>query len=205
MKFLTRLAVLFYVTTILFIGVFLLLFVMNQVSFRYVVTFLYVIYSDPQIRWIFGVIAVVILLKNFMFARVISEQQQREKTIAFDNPSGRVSVSLLAMSDLVRRVISKVPEVKEVKSSIAASKKGLEISVRLVLRADVNIPEMTSELQEMVKKKIQSTIGLDEAIVVKVHVSKIIPENGKNKQEKTKDTIDTDESQGNIPFQGYRP
>ena len=114
------------------------------------------------------------------------------------------SVSLTAMEDLVRRAISMVPEVKDVRSSITAGKKGLSINSRLVLNADVNIPEMTSRLQDLVKRKIQDTIGIEETVVVRVHIVKITPE-GKARRHKHKDKEEKEQtSEPTVPFQGYR-
>ena len=181
MRIMVRLAVLFYVTTLLFLGCWLLLFVLHWVQLGDVSLVLNGVYRIPRLRLIFGIVALVILLKNFLFWRAIVGDYQRGKTIAFDNPSGRVSVSLSALEDLVRRVISKVPEVKDVRSSVSASKKGLLIEAMLTLNTDVNIPEMTSRLQEMVKKRVQAMIGIEEEITVRVHVVKIVPEKMKDK------------------------
>ncbi len=162
---------------------------------------LYVLYHDSQMRLFIGCLAVFILIINFIFMRAISVYKQREKTIAFDNPSGRVSISLTALEDLIRRVILKILEIKEVRSSITASKKGLTIHSRIVLSSDVNIPEITSRVQELVKRKIQDTIGLEEAITVRVHIVKIITEEGKNKRHKGKE--ETEQTyEPRIPFRG---
>lgn len=195
-----RLAMAFYVLELMFLGCFLVGFAAHWIDFDLVVNILLVIYYHPKLRMIFIITGAGLLFINYIFARLVSGSQQREKTIAFDNPSGRVSVSLPAMEDLIKRIMSRVPEVKEVKPAISASKKGLEVNVRMVLRADVNIPEMTSKLQDVIKTKIQDTIGLEETIVVKIHVSKIIPEELKYK--KSKDS--PDDSQPTVPFQGYR-
>jgi uncharacterized alkaline shock family protein YloU len=202
MKVTVRLAVLFYMTTMLFIGCFTVLFVSNLIPFQDVMNTLQYIYYDENMRGVFGIVAAGMLLINYIFARSISGNQERGKTIAFDNPAGRVSVSLVAMEDLVRRVIARVPEVKEVRSSITAGKKGLSINSRLVLNADVNIPEMTSRLQDLVKRKIQDTIGIEETVVVRVHIVKIIPDN-KARRHKEKEENETP-PEPTVPFQGYR-
>ena len=107
------------------------------------------------------------------------------------------------MEDLVKRVIAGVPEVKEVRSSITAGKRGLNVEARIILNKDVNIPEMTSRLQEVVKRKVQNTIGLEEEVVVRVHVFKIIPSH-KAKQNKPKEEDDAEVEDNAVPFQGYR-
>ncbi|MCK5580919.1 MAG: alkaline shock response membrane anchor protein AmaP [Candidatus Omnitrophica bacterium] len=208
MKIISRLAVMFYVVFVLILGVFLGLFALHgfpwllDVSYPTLERFLMIIYFDFQARVIIGVAAIVLLFVNYVFMRTISVNSKREKTIAFDNPAGRVSVSLGALEDLTRRVIARVPEVKEVRSTITAGKKGLEVSTRLVLNTEVNIPEMTAKLQDVVKRKVQGTIGLEENVRVRVHVIKIIPEviSKKRKEIEPKDTG----IEPAVPFQGYR-
>ena len=178
MKLLTHLAVLFYVTIILFVGCFMLLFVLNLLDFSYLVNVLRIAYTDHNLRIILGIVALVLLLKNFIYAQAISDRKQREKTIAFDNPSGRVTVSLMAMEDLVKR--------------------GLDVSTQLTLKSDVNIPDVTANLQEAIRRKIQDTIGLEEPVNVRMHVMKITTDDIKTKSfEKTT-------PERSMPFQGYR-
>ena len=203
MKFLTRIAVLFYVTLIMFLSSFILLFVLNYISMQRVVNLLAVIYYDEALRMTFAGGACALLFLNFVFYRAFTVNVHKEKTIAFDNPVGRVSVSLGAIEELTKRVVSRISEVREVKSNISVSKKGLLIKIKLILRAEGSIPEVTSRVQELVKRKIQSTIGLDEPIEVAIFVGKILPDQGKEKQPPKKEEPQK-ESQQNVPFQGYR-
>ena len=203
MKFLTRIAVLFYVTMMLFVSSFILLFVLNKIEISSVLNFLTLIYFDETLRLIFASAAAVLLLLNFVFYQSFTVNVHRGKTIAFDNPSGRVSVSLGAIEELTKRVISKAPEVREVKSKISVSKKGLLIKITLILRVEGSIPELTSRVQELVKSKVQDAIGLDEPIEVAIYVGKIISDQGKEKRLPKKEEIKK-EQEPNVPFQGYR-
>ena len=203
MKFLTRIAVLFYVTFVMFLCAFILLFVLNFIEMRSVMNMLAIIYYDEPLRMIFSVAACGLLFLNYIFYRVFTVNIHREKTIAFDNPAGRVSVSLGAIEDLTKRVVSRISEVREVKSRISASKKGLHIKIKLILRAEGSIPEVTSRVQDLVKRKIQDTIGLDEPIEVAIFVGKILPDQGREKKAPKKEDSAKPSDQ-NIPFQGYR-
>ena len=198
MSFWTRLGVLFYTVTILFIACTMLLFVMKAIPLKNVIAYLYLIYYDRQMLLVVGLVSIGLILTNFMFARIITGEQVKGKTIAFDNPSGRVTISLSAMDDMIRRIIARSPEIREAKPSIVANRKGLDINIKLTLKADVNIPEMTSRLQELVKKKVHDIIGIEEPVVVKIHVVKFVSADYKSKN-------DSDPSiEPSIPFQGYR-
>jgi hypothetical protein len=206
MRFWARLGLFFYMLIVMVLSLAIATFVIHwPLSFQDVQDVLWKVYDEKNLRIIFGGIAVLLLFLNHIYSRAISGAQQKEKTIAFDNPSGRVSVSLAALEDLIRRVVARVPEVKEVRPTIKATGKGLEIFARLVLNTEANIPDMTARLQDLIKRKVQDTIGIEETVVVKIDVIKIIPEDRssakRNKNNKESDNIDEPPT---VPFQGYR-
>jgi len=204
MKFMIRLGVVFYVTIILVVACVMLLLVLNAITFELIVDLLELAYYDINIRLIVGGSTIIILLINHVFSRTILGEQQRGKIIAFDNPSGRVSVALSALEELVKKEIFLVREVKETKIKISVGRRGLDVAARLALNTDVNIPEMTSSLQELVKKKIQDTIGIEETVTVRVHVVKIVQEGRKPKAPKAKEEAEPAVEAPNVPFPGYR-
>ena len=203
MWLLTRLAVFFYLAIILSTGLLCILFFVHLIDHTEVVKLLTKIYQDSQLATILTVVVGFIMLISLFLANLIYARRQKERTIAFDNPAGPVSVSLNAMEDLIRRIAVRVSEIKEIRPSIVATKKGLDVEVRLVLRTDVNIPEMTAKLQELIRGKIQDVIGLDGKINIRIHVIKIIADDLKYKKDKGKAEIDVDPTP-TVPFRGYR-
>ena len=202
MSFLTRLAILFYVGVISVVCGVAILFVTRVVLLQDIFDLMGRAYDEDRLRLIVGLVSGGIIFFSFLFARLIFGHHAQERTIAFDNPSGRVSVSLNALEDLVRRIILRVPEIKEVRSGILATKKGLEVQSRIILRTEVNIPELTNHLQEMIKSKIQDTIGIEEKVIVKIHVVKMVTDETKVKRQKDEPE---ERPTPTIPFQGYRP
>jgi len=104
----------------------------------------------------------------------------------------------------VKKEIFLIREVKETKIKISVGRRGLDVAARLALNTDVNIPEMTSSLQELVKKKIQDTIGIEETVTVRVHVVKIVPEGRKPKSPKPNEEVEPKIEAPGVPFPGYR-
>jgi uncharacterized alkaline shock family protein YloU len=201
MRFFTHLAIYFYVLMISLVSGVVIFFVSRLVTLEDVYYYLDLAYNNTEIRMIVGIVAGALVVLSLIFERIIIAGRQRERTIAFDNPSGRVSVSLSAVEDLVRRLVYKMPDIKEVRPNIIATKKGIEIECRLILKADVNIPDLTLKLQELIKNRIQEILGLEEIIIVRIHVVKIISEESKGKRTKEEGE---EKSEPIIPFQGYR-
>lgn len=194
---------LIYFTLTLYAGVFFLLFGLGQVPVEKVQQLILLAWMDSQAQYGVTGFGVFLIFINFIFYKVYTINVRKEKIIAFDNPSGRVSVSLLALEDTVKRVVSKIDEVKDVRASISATRKGLNVKIRLVICSELSIPELTSEVQDRAKSKIQDTIGLDESIDVTIHVSKILPV--QTKATKKKEPVEgKGKNEPNIPFQGYR-
>lgn len=202
MNFLKRLTVLLIVTGMMFFSSTLLLLtlqMMDIVAIREVVT---LIYFDANLRVIFGGIASILLIANYVLFSVYSVNIRRDKIIAFDNPSGRVSVSLSAMEELVRRLLAKNPEVKESRVSILATRKGLQIKARVTLLSDVNIPGLTSRIQAAITRKINDMIGLEEKIDVAIFVGRILSQDPPLAEKEGLVAEDTEEQ--NVPFHGFR-
>ncbi len=201
MRLFIRLAIFFYVFVISIVSLTALLVLAHFVDFGQYLSFLKFVYLDESAGTIAGVIIAVTLLLSLAFARIIYGRQEQERLIHFDNALGRVTISLSAIEDLIRRLVIHTPQIKEIRPVITSTKKGLEVEIRLVLRSDVNIPEMTAELQEIIKRKIQHVIGTEESVHIRVHVIKISSESSKNGRGRD----DGEESVVSpVPFHGYR-
>lgn len=159
------------------------------------------IHLDFNSRLILVLISVLIFLFSFSFAQSVLGKMQREKNIAFHTPSGQVSIALSAVEDLIKRLALQVPEVKNFRPDVVVNKKGIVVNLRIDLRCETSITELTERLQELVKNKIQDMLrGIDEPISVKIHVVKIIPHEEK---EKNKEKAKTENKEPPIPFYGY--
>ena len=200
--FVKRMLVLIYVTMTLFLGSFIMLLASHWVTVDDLIHLLRLPLEPERMRMVLLVFGVFLVVLNFIFYSVFSINVHRDKIIAFDNATGRVTVSLMAVEDLIRRQITFLPDIRDVKSNITASPKGLHIWMKLILRSDVNIPDITARVQKMVVRKIQDTIGITNPIEVEIYVGKILFDRSKA-HDNTKESGSSVEPQ-RIPFHGYR-
>ncbi|MBF0388344.1 MAG: alkaline shock response membrane anchor protein AmaP [Candidatus Omnitrophica bacterium] len=177
MRILIKIAIFFYVIVITVTGLAGLILLAHFVDLRGYERVLAYVYNDPQAGTIAAFTVAAIMGISFVLARIIYGRQEQERIITFDNPLGRVTISLSALEDLVRRMVVRSPQIKEIRPDIASTKKGIKVDIRLVLRSDVNIAELTADLQETIKRKIQDVIGKEERVLVRVHVIKIATDN----------------------------
>ena len=198
MWLLTRIAIIFYIFIIWTTSISVMLFVAHVLDLQTIQRLLLMVYFDNQSGAIAGICAGVIMFMSFLLARLIYGSHQRERTIAFENPMGGVTVSLTALEDLIKRLIVQMPEVKEIRPHMIATRKGLEVDIKLVLRHEVNIPELTARFQDLVRRKIEEAVGMEGKINIRVHVTKISLEDMKSKNK------DEFQAPAQAPFHGYR-
>jgi len=199
MRFLTVFGILFYAAVIIVIGLVLIVFSLNLLLPQDISSLLIYAQSSQNSRIIIGLSGAILILVSFSFAQIILGKFQRERTIAFSTSSGQVTISLSAVEDLIRRLTGIIPEIKELRPNVVANKKGIIVDMRVILRTEANIPELTSRLQDIAKSKIQEVLGLEEQIIIRIHVAKIAHDEKDNRRKRDFDK----EDKPTIPFSGY--
>ncbi|MDD5679914.1 MAG: alkaline shock response membrane anchor protein AmaP [Candidatus Omnitrophica bacterium] len=174
----------FYTVIFLAVGCGLIVFVLNTIPSSAVAHAFEYLYSNMNLRISIGLVGLLLIIYSIVALQVALGTLQREKTIAFENPSGQVTISLSAIEDFIRRTSDHLPEVKELRANVTAGKKGINIINRAIIYSDSNIPEVTEKIQSMLKNKIQEMLGIEEAINIKIHIAKIVPADSGDKNSK---------------------
>ena len=201
MKIVTGLTLFFYTIVFLLIGGIFITVSLNIIPQGMVTDGIATLYATTNSRLILGITGLLLIFISIMVVQLTMGKIQREKTIAFENPDGQVTISLSAIEDFIKRSSKQLPEVKELKPSVKASKKGILIINRVTLFSDVNIPEMTEKIQNIVKTRVQEMLGVEEPISIRVHVVKIV-----HKEEMPKKPNKDDKSaqfRGSIEYGNY--
>lgn len=98
---------------------------------------------------------------------------RKEQYIAFENPSGEVTISVAAVEEFVLKTGKEFLEIKELYPSIVPKKDGVSILIKAVLWGGFNIPEVTEKVQHEVKKQVQTILGIENISQVEMKVTKI--------------------------------
>ncbi|MEW6171308.1 MAG: alkaline shock response membrane anchor protein AmaP, partial [Candidatus Omnitrophota bacterium] len=196
-RFFTVLGIIFYTTVSFLVGGAMIAFSFRWIAPGDLSNIVDFIIQPMNSRIIFGLAGLLLILLSISFAQLILGKIQRERTIAFSNPLGQVTISLIAVEDLIKRLVSSIYEIRELRPDVIAGKKGLEVDLRIILRAETNIPDLTMRLQDLIKNKVQETLGVEEPIVVRIHVAKIVAQEEKKKKE------EHDFQNPTIPFHDY--
>jgi uncharacterized alkaline shock family protein YloU len=200
MRFISGITLFFYTVVFLVIGGLFIGIALNLIPQDYLMETLNTIYSTRNTRLALIGTGTLLIAISIMVLQVTLGKIQREKTIAFENPDGQVTISLTAIEDFIKRAIKQMPEVKELKPFVRAGKKGISIVNRVTLYSDVNIPETTEKIQNIVKTRVQDMLGVEEPINIRVHVVKIVH---KEEPKEAKKEERSSQFRGSIEYGNY--
>ncbi|MFA6384785.1 MAG: alkaline shock response membrane anchor protein AmaP [Candidatus Omnitrophota bacterium] len=198
MRVFNVLGIFFYAGVIILIGVGFIALSFNLLLPEHVNYLYYYMQDNPLNKWAVRLSGLLLIIISYSFAQLILGRMQREKTIAFTTASGEVTIALSAIEDLIKYASNIMPEIRDLSPDVIASKKGIIVTLRVALRSEANLPELTARLQEITKSKIQEVLGIEEAIIIRIHISKIV-----SREEKDKRRKDALKDEPSIPFGGF--
>jgi len=136
-----------------------------------------------------GLSGVLLILVTLSLANFSFKKFQAEKTIGYSTNEGQVIISLGAIEDFIRRLTQQLPDVKELRSDVFVTRRGIEIESRVILWSTSNIPNITERIQSVIQGQVQGLLsGIDKPVLVNVHVTKIA-QRDEDKSKKIKQEI----------------
>jgi len=147
------------------------------------------IVNFPNLYLLVGLFGVFLILVSLSLANISFKKFQQEKTIGYATNGGQIIISLSAIEDFIRKLAHQITEVKELRSEVFVTRKGIEIETRVVLWSTSNIPEITEKVQSSIQVQVQTLLaGIEKPVMVNMHVVKIAPkDNDKHKKLKQQD------------------
>lgn len=173
MNFIRKIATLLYVLLMIAVGAGFILFSWNILPKERLIEALDMINAIPALQITFSAVGGFFVLLGILAPYRLAKALSGARVIAFQNSEGEVTVSLSAIEDYIRKIGRNIVGIKDVRSRVAVSKKGVEIKVSAAVAASANIPEVTERLQMEIKNKVQNMLGMEEKINVLLHIRNI--------------------------------
>lgn len=168
----------------------------NLISSDIIVELLSNLGQDMRYQIALGLIGAFFMLIGVIYPYRVGKRLKKDRVISFQNPDGEVTVSLSAIEEYIRKIAKGIPGIKDVRSHVDISKKGIDIVTAVSLTAGSNIPEVTERIQMEVRSKVQGMLGVEEKINIKMHISKIM--RGVGEDLPTEDVAE----EAHVPFSG---
>ena len=196
MRIIKKIAYFIYMLMMLAAGVLLIAASLNLLSPETCIEAMESVSAVYGYRIAAGIIGFIFILIGVITTYRASKRLQKSRIVAFHNPDGEVTVSLSAIEEYIVKMSKGVPGIKDVRSRVDINRKGINVLTDISIAAGENIPEITEKIQMEVRNKIQSMLGVEENVNVKMHIRKFMRQMGHD-EEVVEEA--TDESR-HVPF-----
>lgn len=171
MKLYFRILVTLYALAAMAIGIFLIAMVFDNYLLEYANSFMKKVFESNGATVLFFIISLVFVFVNlgFLVSGFMTNRKSREISSVTD--AGEIIISLNTIETISVNVSRKFTGVREVKTNARLNGEFVNITIKMVVLTDINVPELSAEIQSKVKKTIEETVG------IKVGTVKIIVDN----------------------------
>ncbi|MEW6540216.1 MAG: alkaline shock response membrane anchor protein AmaP [Bacillota bacterium] len=102
----------------------------------------------------------VFLLAGLRLLGVSLRRKKESQAIVDESALGQVRVSLTALENLIDKIVSPVPGIREVRPKVGPENGGIGIRLKVVASPDINVPETSRAIQQLVQDQIREVTGL---------------------------------------------
>ena len=188
------LTVLIYIILSLTTGLVLIGLSLEMITIDTITTYLAKIPADFPLRWIAVLAGLLLILLCLRYIQASFRRLRKNKSITFESDDGKVSITLVAIEEMLKKMLEEKTEVSRIKPKVFLRKKGIEVVAHGVLTTEVNLVEFTKEIQEQVKEKVHTLLGEDKQVQVNLEIKKIAL---------SKKDLQTEDKEPEIPFRNY--
>jgi uncharacterized alkaline shock family protein YloU len=138
-------------------------------------------------------IGLIIILLCLRYIQKMVLNSRQNKNISFESREGKVKITLVAIEDLLKKMIEQRDEISHIKVKVRLKKKIIAVQIKGYLNYEVNLVDLTKEIQEKVKERIAVLLGEDKKVVIDLQIRKITVSGDNDKTEEPE-----------IPFRHYQ-
>lgn len=119
------------------------------------------IIENFYLSWEYGVLfSLIFLAGSSIIYPFFTFDKKFKKTLINSTELGDVNITLGALDNLVKKVVSSREGIADIDTNLKDSESGLEINLDVKINSDYVIPELADELQKVVKSYLEDTTGV---------------------------------------------
>ncbi|MFO8052767.1 MAG: alkaline shock response membrane anchor protein AmaP [Candidatus Omnitrophota bacterium] len=133
---------------------------------------------------------IVLLCLRYIQKMIVTNRQH--KNISLESKEGKVNITVMAVEDMLKKMLEERDEVSHIKVKVGLKKKVVLVQIKGYLNYEVNLVNFTKEIQEKVKEKLEVLLGEGKKVAVDLQIRKITMKDKKEKSEEPE-----------VPFRHY--
>ena len=160
MRLLDRILLTIYTLAILLISLFLIIVAAGIIPLTSIKNYI----NGIQYGWEFaGILLIVSLCFLLISIKLLFSRNKRKTpggTLLKNTELGMIKISVNTLDAVVQKSVRGFQEIKDVKSFIVPEEDGIRVRLNIQLMPDVNIPNVSTSVQNKVKEYVEATAGI---------------------------------------------
>lgn len=107
-----------------------------------------------------GLVSLLLFVLGIWILQPYLVKKKISKALINDNELGRIGISLSAIESLVQKNVQQQKGVEEVKSRLSRAGEGVEIRLNLKVLPDLDLPQLTTNIQNSLRDYLQRVTGV---------------------------------------------
>ncbi|BER91710.1 alkaline shock response membrane anchor protein AmaP [Atrimonas thermophila] len=148
---------------LVFLGVELLLLVlgiMPVLSIQRVIAAAYLFFARGLLQQFVGVLLSALFLIAACFVFRLLLLRRKEEHLVFDTGEGKIRISFASIRALTREALKDIPSIVSIDPQVESAAQGPSVVVKLLVKPDTVIPELSSLVQNRIKERIERQTGI---------------------------------------------
>lgn len=114
-----------------------------------------------QNRMILGIVGIIMVILAAAAFIPIFRRTPKEESIVVENAvTGQISMTVPAAKVIINKAVQKVNGVKETRVRVIHDTQGLTVYLHMMINADLNIPDLSKQVQDVIKEDMLRIGGL---------------------------------------------
>lgn len=118
-------------------------------------------YSGPGPRIATFIIALLFFILSLMFLLSGVKSNKDKKAVSKHTNIGEVRISLNSIENIALNASRKVNGVRDTRAFVKKIEEDVAVSIKLVVMPDINIPAVSEDVQERVKRSVEESSGIN--------------------------------------------
>ena len=173
MKVFNAFAYLFAILTFLTLGSLLIIVAVHLLSVEDALLKIREIYASPWRSLQTGFIGMMFITVGLAFSKMLVKKGREADALIFQSEIGPIVVSVMAIEDVVKKVLKRFHLVKDCKIKTLIRGKDVEIKLRLILWSRSRVPELVSEIQDEIRSRVKKLLGNENRLEIACDIQKI--------------------------------
>jgi uncharacterized alkaline shock family protein YloU len=173
MKVVNAFAYLFAIFAFLTIGSLLAIVALHILSLEDAIAKIRELYASPWQSLQTGFVGLLFIMIGLVFSKMLVKTGRQAEAVIFQSELGPVMVSVIAIEDVVKKVLKRFHLIKDSKIKTLVDGKNVEIRLRLILWSGASVPELLAEIQDQIRSRVTKMLGNEKRLEIHCDVQRI--------------------------------